>query len=255
MITAQDIREKCFEKARIGGYAMDEVDDFLDELANDAAASQKEIATLNAKMKYLADKIREYQGSEEAMNMALVSAQKLAKSIETDAQAKADALIAAAQKEADELVAAAKAEADRICGGIEASRKGEELRYQKAQAAAAEYIQKVRMLLDREQSFLTSLAEADLSGAIVTPAPSAKKAIAAPAEEVEAEPVEESAEEEVLPAVEEPEAETEAAPEEEETSPLYPEAAEEEQDYFKAFENAVYQTPESADADAPEIKF
>ena len=23
MITAQDIREKCFEKARIGGYAMD----------------------------------------------------------------------------------------------------------------------------------------------------------------------------------------------------------------------------------------
>ena len=59
MITAQDIREKCFEKARIGGYAMDEVDDFLDELANDAAASQKEIATLNAKMKYLADKIRE----------------------------------------------------------------------------------------------------------------------------------------------------------------------------------------------------
>ena len=75
MITAQDIREKCFEKARIGGYAMDEVDDFLDELANDAAASQQEIATLNAKMKYLADKIREYQGSEEAMNMALVSGQ------------------------------------------------------------------------------------------------------------------------------------------------------------------------------------
>ena len=24
MITAQDIREKCFEKARIGGYAMDD---------------------------------------------------------------------------------------------------------------------------------------------------------------------------------------------------------------------------------------
>ena len=94
MITAQDIREKCFEKARIGGYAMDEVDDFLDELANDAAASQKEIATLNAKMKYLADKIREYQGSEEAMNMALVSAQKLAKNIEEDARAKAEALVA-----------------------------------------------------------------------------------------------------------------------------------------------------------------
>ena len=189
MITAQDIREKCFEKARIGGYAMDEVDDFLDELANDAAASQKEIATLNAKMKYLADKIREYQGSEEAMNMALVSAQKLAKNIEEDARAKAEALVASAQKEADEIVAAAKAESDRTVGEIESKRKAEELRYQKARAAAAEYIQKVRMLLDREQTFLATLADADLTGAVVTPAPAAKKAIAAPAEEVEAAPV------------------------------------------------------------------
>ena len=251
MITAQDIREKCFEKARIGGYAMDEVDDFLDELANDAAASQKEIATLNAKMKYLADKIREYQGSEEAMNMALVSAQKLAKNIEEDARAKAEALVASAQKEADEILAAAKAESDRTIGEIETKRKAEELRYQNAHAAAAEYIQKVRMLLDREQTFLTTLSDADLTGAVVTPAPAAKNAIAAPAEEVEAEPVEE----EVLPAAE-PEAEPKTEPEaEEEESPLYPDAAEDEQDYVKAFENAVYQKPEDADADAPKIKF
>ena len=249
MITAQDIREKCFEKARIGGYAMDEVDDFLDELANDAAASQKEIATLNAKMKYLADKIREYQGSEEAMNMALVSAQKLAKNIEEDARAKAEALVASAQKEADDILAAAKAESDRTIGAIEANRKAEELRYEKARAAAAEYIQKVRMLLDREQTFLTTLAEADLTGAVVTPAPAEKKAIAAPAEAAESEPVEE----EVLPAAE-AEAEPEAEPETEEESPLYPDA-EDEQDYVKAFENAVYQKPEDSDTDAPEIKF
>lgn len=249
MITAQDIREKCFEKARIGGYAMDEVDDFLDELANDAAASQKEIATLNAKMKYLADKIREYQGSEEAMNMALVSAQKLAKNIEEDARAKAEALVASAQKEADDILAAAKAESDRTIGAIEANRKAEELRYEKARAAAAEYIQKVRMLLDREQTFLTTLAEADLTGAVVTPAPAEKKAIAAPAEAAESETVEE----EVLPAAE-PEAEPAAEPETEEESPLYPDA-EDEQDYVKAFENAVYQKPEDSDTDAPEIKF
>ena len=249
MITVQDIREKCFEKARIGGYAMDEVDDFLDELANDAAASQKEIATLNAKMKYLADKIREYQGSEEAMNMALVSAQKLAKNIEEDARAKAEALVASAQKEADDILAAAKAESDRTIGTIEANRKAEELRYEKARAAAAEYIQKVRMLLDREQTFLTTLAEADLTGAVVTPAPAEKKAIAAPAEAAESEPVEE----EVLPAAE-PEAKPEAEPETEEESPLYPDA-EDEQDYVKAFENAVYQKPEDSDTDAPEIKF
>ena len=56
----------------------------------------------------------------------------------------------------------------------------------------------------------------------------------------------------VLPAAEEPEAEPEA---EEEESPLYPDAAEDEQDYVKAFENAVYQTPDTADEDAPKISF
>ena len=35
MITAQDIREKTFEKSRIGGYDMAAVDDFLEELADD----------------------------------------------------------------------------------------------------------------------------------------------------------------------------------------------------------------------------
>ena len=30
MISAQDIREKTFEKSTFGGYAMSEVDDFLD---------------------------------------------------------------------------------------------------------------------------------------------------------------------------------------------------------------------------------
>ena len=238
MITEQDIREKCFEKARVGGYNMDEVDMFLDELADSAAASQKEIATLNAKMKYLADKIREYQSTEEAMNQALISAQKLAKSIQDDAQSKADALVASAQKEADDIVASAKAESDRICGGIEQTRKAEELRYQKAQSAAAEYIQKVRMLLDREQSFLSTLAEADLTGAIVTPAPAEKKAIAAPAEEPEEE-VEEEPEEEI-PAEEAP------AEEPEDDGQI---------DYFKAFEDTVYQNDKTADSDAPEIKF
>ena len=48
MITAQDIREKTFEKSTFGGYAMGEVDDFLDELADDLAAAQKESAVLNA---------------------------------------------------------------------------------------------------------------------------------------------------------------------------------------------------------------
>ena len=89
MITAQDIREKTFEKARSrgGGYDMTSVDDFLEELADDITASQKENAVLKSKMKVLVDKIEEYRANEEALNMAVLSAQKLAVQIESDARA------------------------------------------------------------------------------------------------------------------------------------------------------------------------
>ena len=48
MITAQDIREKTFEKARFSGYDMASVDDFLEELAEDVSATQKENAVLKS---------------------------------------------------------------------------------------------------------------------------------------------------------------------------------------------------------------
>ena len=61
MITAQDIREKTFKKSTFCGYDMASVDDFLDELADDIAASQKENAVLKSKIKALEDKIEEYR--------------------------------------------------------------------------------------------------------------------------------------------------------------------------------------------------
>ena len=78
MITAQDIREKGFEKSRLGGYDMAAVDEFLEEIADDITASQKENAVLKSKMKVRVDKIEEYRANEEALNMAVLSAQKLA---------------------------------------------------------------------------------------------------------------------------------------------------------------------------------
>ena len=83
MITAQDIREKTFEKSRMNGYDMASVDDFLEELAEDISSAQKENAVLKSKMKVLVDKIEEYRANEEALNMAILSAQKLAVQIES----------------------------------------------------------------------------------------------------------------------------------------------------------------------------
>ena len=112
MITAQDIREKGFERVRLNGYDMAAVDDFLEELADDVAASQKENAVLKSKMKVLVDKIEEYRANEEALNSAILSAQKLAVQIETEARQRAAATIADAEKKAQETIGSISARAD-----------------------------------------------------------------------------------------------------------------------------------------------
>ena len=96
MITAQDIREKTFEKARIGGYDMAAVDDFLDELAESVGAAQEENNVLKSKMKGLVDKIKEYRAGEETLSNAILQAQKLAAKIENDARTRAAAMLAEA---------------------------------------------------------------------------------------------------------------------------------------------------------------
>ena len=135
MITAQDIREKTFEKSRMNGYDMASVDDFLEELAEDIGASQKENAVLKSKMKVLVDKIEEYRANEEALNMAILSAQKLAVQIESEARQRAAAMIEDAERQVKAKV-----------GSIQEQTAAEERRLADAQTAAKIFLDKAKEL-------------------------------------------------------------------------------------------------------------
>ena len=165
MITAQDIREKGFERARMGGYDMASVDDFLEELADDVAATQKENAVLKSKMKVLVDKIEEYRSNEEALNAAILSAQKLAVQIESEARQRAADTIAEAEQKAQETL-----------GSISARADAEEKRLADAKAAAAKYIEAAKALCHTQLGKLDKIAD---EMGIEEPAP----AEAAPVEE------------------------------------------------------------------------
>lgn len=174
MITAQDIREKGFERARVGGYDMASVDDFLEELADDVAATQKENAVLKSKMKVLVDKIEEYRSNEEALNAAILSAQKLAVQIESEARQRAADTIAEAEKKAQETL-----------GSISSRADAEEKRLADAKAAAAKFIEAAKALCHTQLGKLDKIAD---EMGVEEPAPAA-----APAPVEEPVPVEESA--------------------------------------------------------------
>ena len=139
MITAQDIREKGFEVVRFNGYDRDTVDDFLEELADDVAATQKENAVLKSKMKVLVDKIEEYRANEEALNNAILSAQKLAVQIESEARQRAAATVAEAEKKAQETI-----------GSITDRADSEEKRLADAKAATAKFFEAAKALCNSQ---------------------------------------------------------------------------------------------------------
>ncbi len=161
MITAQDIREKTFDKARMGGYDMASVDDFLETLADEIAASQKENAVLKSKMKVLVDKIEEYRANEEALNMAILSAQKLAVQIEAEARQRASA-----------TVAEAEAKAKAVIGSIDEERISCEQRLEQAKEAKSSFIAEAKAMI---QAQLDKLSAID-TGAAAPKAPAAPKA-------------------------------------------------------------------------------
>ena len=147
MITAQDIREKTFEKARIGGYDMAAVDDFLDELAESVGAAQEENNVLKSKMKVLVDKIKEYRAGEETLSNAILQAQKLAAKIENDARTRAAAMLAEAEEQVKARV-----------GSIEEGTAMYERRLEEAKAATAKYFDDVRALCEGQLSQLDSIS-------------------------------------------------------------------------------------------------
>ena len=148
MITAQDIREKTFEKSRLSGYDMASVDDFLEDLANEITAAQKENTVLKSKMKVLVDQIEEYRAGEETLSSAILSAQKLAVQIEQDARKRAEAMIAEAEQKVQARV-----------GSIEEETRLYERRLADAKAATARYFDEVRALCESQIGKLDAISQ------------------------------------------------------------------------------------------------
>ncbi len=205
MITAQDIQEKAFERAG-KGYNMEQVDEFLDELAADFTAMSKENAALKGKLKVLVQKVDEYRQTEDSMRLALLSAQKLSSQIETEARTKADSMVAEAQQTADNITRAAT-------DGI----ANEEAKLEEAKKATTRFFDHMRAVCEKQIEFYDKLSQMQLVGG-EQPAPTA--AAPAPAPEPAPEPDPEPAPEpdpEPLPAPEE-----DAPEQEEEPTRLYP---------------------------------
>ena len=97
MLTPLDIENKRFAKQKLGGYNVDEVDDFLDELTLEYGRLYKENTELKEQKDDLDSSVGKYKDIENTLQNTLVMAQKTADDITAVAKQQAEQIIKEAE--------------------------------------------------------------------------------------------------------------------------------------------------------------
>ena len=169
-LSAKDIELKEFHD-QWRGYNMNEVDDFLEKIADSLGELERENAALRTRIRELDEQVELSRGTEEMLKKTLVSAQKAADEAISEAKAKAAELITdaegRAQRAREELrqrVATAEeevrkrtAEAERV----QAERTGQlEANIARLQALEHDLTQRMSAFLDRQRRALDDIVGA-----------------------------------------------------------------------------------------------
>jgi cell division initiation protein len=146
LLTPQEVSSSEFEKAVFGGYDTASVDKFLTQVTQDYSALYRENGILKNKMKVLVDKVEEYRSTEDAMRMALLTAQKMGDNMVKEAKEKSEAMITDATAEAAQRLAE-----------ITQQVKEEEARLKVAKEATTAYTREAAGLTEKIASFLAAV--------------------------------------------------------------------------------------------------
>ncbi len=129
-LTPLDIRHKEFARA-MRGYKDIEVDEFLDDIADEFERVFNENIDYKEKAESMEDKVEQYRNIEETLKKTLVSAQQQAEEMKQNAKKEADLILRDAELKARSILNDSYAERQKIQRSVQAlKQKNEDLRYQ-----------------------------------------------------------------------------------------------------------------------------
>ena len=111
MISPQEIRSVTFDKV-MRGYRPEDVDAFLQQVAQDMEQLAADNADKEKKLYILAEKIEEYRRDEDNLKTALLNAQRMGESVIREAKQKAESLLREAGIRADTLTRVAQEQSE-----------------------------------------------------------------------------------------------------------------------------------------------
>jgi len=108
-ITPLDIQQMVF-KVNFRGYDKEEVNRFLEELAQTVESLNRDYAVQREKIIFLEQQLAELKRTEATLSNTLLSAQTLAEDVKQNAQREADLVVKEAELKAGELIRQARVE-------------------------------------------------------------------------------------------------------------------------------------------------
>ena len=113
MLTPQDIDSKIF-KQTMRGYAVDEVETFLQEVSEDYARLYRENLAAKERIEMLSDAVRQYKAMEETLQNALSVAKRSGDDVKQNAYDRAEVIVRDAQIRAEKMIENANGEVEKI---------------------------------------------------------------------------------------------------------------------------------------------
>ena len=184
-ISVKDIQEKEFGTQATGGYNIEQVDDFLDEISEQMATLVRENLELNKQIKTLEGDVKAARQAAEAaeaktpdynekgyfanlqnaMRESLIGAQRIAdETLEeanrkaqktvSDAQVQADQITVTAREKADGMIKQAQQEADQLTADVKGRMETLEARYEALKASATSFKADFSRILEQQQAAL-----------------------------------------------------------------------------------------------------
>jgi cell division initiation protein len=122
-ITPHDIRQQQFSSKMLKGYDPQEVDAFLDDVAEDYEAVLKEVALLKEQIAAQEERARGVTERERTLQDTLVTTQRLVDEMKNNARREAELILREAELSGEKAVEAARAEEGKIRADIMALKR------------------------------------------------------------------------------------------------------------------------------------
>ncbi|TYP54904.1 DivIVA domain-containing protein [Thermosediminibacter litoriperuensis] len=108
ILTPLDIQKKEFRKS-FRGYSEEEVKDFLEKVTQSYEKMYRENQDLKEEIKFLREKLREYQDLESTLKKAIILAEKAAEDLRRNAEKEKELILKGARSKAVEMIGRAEA--------------------------------------------------------------------------------------------------------------------------------------------------